>query len=372
MTFRRRGTALLVATSFIVVLAITGIANFLTTRLLHEAKEENYKLMRDVLQSIVKSTEDKALSRAEMIASMNGVRDSLVARDRAKLLEECERMFKIQDEKYGVSRGQFHLPPGISFLRLHNPKKFGDDQSVSRPMLGDVNVNDVLRTGLEITPAGPTISAIVPVDDDSGKLAGSFEIGLELPPMLDKIKEAYNIEAAVFVEEKLLKELATELGGDVLTPKNRVGRYIRYYSTHPELASMLVTDKEIEILEARHYDKTVEGTMWGVQLVPLYTYNGKQVGVYALAINQAQENAAAGRARVWQFLTALFAVVAFAGVVLVVVRGLLLSPVQALGERMKALADGDASQPADPIDTYADEVQPLAEGYERLRKERQS
>ena len=144
--------------------------------------------------------------------------------------------------------------------------------------------------------SGPAISGIVPVTDDNGKHVGSFEIGMELPPMLDKIKEAYNIEASAFIEEKALEELATDLGGDIMTPKNRVGRFIRYYATHPDLAAQLITDKDIEISEPVHFDRTVAGTLWGVQLVPMYLYNGKQVGVYALAINQAQEKAGAGRA----------------------------------------------------------------------------
>jgi methyl-accepting chemotaxis protein len=370
--FRRRGTAILVFASIITILAITAIANFLTTRLLEEAKEENYKLMRDVLASVRKSTEDRALNRAEIIANMNGPRDALAARDRGKLLEECARMFKIQDEKYGVNIGQFHTPPGIAFLKLHKPDKFGDDETGYRPMVTDVNMNHVIRQGLGITKTGPAISGIVPVTDDAGKHVGSFEIGMELPPMLDKIKEAYNIEAAVFIDEKQLKDLATDLGGDILTPKNRVGRYIRFYATHPDLAASLVTDKEVEILEPFHFDRTVAGTLWGVQLVPMYTYNGKQIGVYALAINQAQEKAGAGRARVWQLLSALFAIVMLAGLILVIVRGMLLAPVESLGLRMKALADGDPSQPADDLDTYADEVRPLAESYERLRKEKQS
>lgn len=372
MKFRRRGTAILVFASILTVLAITAIANFLTTRLLAEAKEENYKLMRDVLASIRKSTEDRAINRAEIIANMNGPRDALAAGDRAKLLEECARMFKIQDEKYGVNIGQFHTPPGTVFLRLNAPERFGDDQSTSRPMVADVNTNHVLRQGLGITRSGPAISGIVPVTDDAGKHVGSFEIGMELPPMLDKIKEAYNIEASAFIDEKVLKEQAPDVGGDIMTPKNRVGRYIRYYATHPDLAAQLVTDKDIEIAEPVHFDRTVAGTLWGVQLVPMYLYNGKQVGVYALAINQSQEASGAGRARVWQALAALFAAVFVSGVVLIVVRGLLLSPVESLGERMKALANGDPAQPADDLETYPDEVRPLAEAYEQLRKERRS
>ncbi len=372
MNFRRRGTAILVLATLLTIVAMTAIESFLTKRLLDEAKEENYKLMRDVLASVRRGTEEKAVNRAEMIAMTTSVREAFVARNRKELLEEVGPMFKVLDEKYGVNTGQFHVPPGVSFLRLHNPEKHGDDQTSYRPMLTDVNENHVVRQGIMITRTGPAIGGIVPISDPSGKHVGSFEIGMELPPMLDQIKDAYNIEASVFVEEDLLEEVATDLKGDIMSPKNRVGRYIRFYATHPQLAASLVTDKDIEVSEPVHFDRTVEGTYWGVQLVPLYTYNGKQVGVYALAINQSQEKGAAGRARVWQLLSAVFAIVILAGVVLIVVRGLLLAPVQSLGQRLKALADGDPAQPADDLDAYVDELRPMAEAYERLRKEKQS
>jgi hypothetical protein len=368
--FRRRGTAILVLSSILVILAITATANLLTGRLLHAAKEENYKLMRDVLSSVLTTTQNRALERAEIIASTKSVREAFIARDRPRLSAELQHVFKIQDEKYGMAVAQFHVPPGVSFLRLHDPATFGDDQSGYRHIVADVNANHLIRQGIGVSRTGPAISAMVPIDDDAGKYVGSFEVGLEFAPMLEKMKRAFDIEATVFIDEHVLTEVATKLPGEVMTAKNRVGRYIRFYATHPGLSSILVTDKEVEVLEPTHYERAVDGTSWGVQLVPLYDYNGKQIGVWALATNQADEKAAAGRARVWQILGALFAAVFMAGVILVVVRGLLLAPIETLGQRMAALADGDASRPADDLDTYADEVRALAESYERLRKQR--
>jgi len=366
---RSRGTAILILASLLTIALLTGVAAFLTNRQLADAKDENFRLMREVLSSVQKSTEDRAISRAEIIASMSSVRTAFIARDRERLLAECAQMFKIQDEKYGVSNGQFHLPPGVSFLRLHKPTVFGDDQTSYRPMLTEANAKHVPLRGIAISRSGPSVAGVVPIADDSGKHVGSFEIGLEFAPMLDKIKQAYNIEASVFIEEKILREIATDLGGDVMTPKNRVGRYMRYYATHPDLAAALVTAKEIDVKQPTQFDRAHQGTRWAIQLIPLHTYDGRQVGVYALALNESGEKTAAGRARVWQLLAALFGSVFLSGAVLVIVRGLLLAPVQSLGERMGLLVAGDASHPADELDTYVEEVQPIAESYERLRSE---
>jgi methyl-accepting chemotaxis protein len=370
--FRRNGPGLLILASIVVILGITAASHLLTKGLLDSAKANEYRLMREVLASILKSTEDRALVRAELVASSEAVRSAFVARDRPKLLAETERMFKIQQEKYGLDQAQFHVPPGVSFLRLHNPAKFGDDQTSYRPMLTDVNANKVLRRGVAITKAGPAISGIVPMFDDAGKHVGSFEMGLEFAPMLDKIKQAYGIEAAVYIDEKLLRDIATDLGGDILTPKNRVGRFMRYHATHPDLIAALVTDREVDVTGPANYERVFNGTLWGVQLVPMYSYSGKQLGVYALATNMSDAQSAARRAQIWALLAALLGVVGMSATILVVVRGVVLRPVAALGERMQALADGDASQPADPLDSYAEELVPLATSYERLRKERES
>jgi len=345
----------------------TGVSLLLTSQMLGNAEADSFRLMRDVLTSTLRATEEKALVRAELVSAMPAVRTAFNQRDRAKLLLETQDMFKEQAEKYGLDQAQFHVPPGVSFLRLHRPEKFGDDQTSYRPMLTEVNRDKVLRKGVAITRAGPAIAGVVPIFDDAGLHTGSFEMGLEFSPMLDKIKQSYGLEAAVFIDEKMLREISTDLGGDVLTPEKRVGKYIRFHATHPVLMRSLVLDRDVSVTDATSYERIVSGTPWGVQLVPMYNYMNKQIGVYALGMDFSVTRAAQGRSRVWQGLAALFGVVLTAGMILIVVRGLLLSPLKTLNDRFAALAEGDASQPADPVDSYCDELKTLASNYERLR-----
>jgi hypothetical protein len=190
--------------------------------------------------------------------------------------------------------------------------------------------------------------------------------------MLDKIKQAYNLETAVFIDEKMLREISTDMPADVLSPQNRVGKYIRYYATNPELVRALVKDGDVDATEPKSYSRRFAGTPWGVQLVPMYNYANKQVGMYSLAMDFSEMRGSEGRVRAWQALAALFAIVALSGIILVVIRGVLLAPLRGLNERMSALADGDASKPADPADSYCEELQTLAANYERLRSERES
>lgn len=368
---RRRAPVLLIGTTLLVIAVMTAISQLLTNRLLQNAHAEDFHLMQQIFTTVLKGAEDRALVRAELVTAMPAVRTAFANRDRPKLLAECKDMFREQEEKYGLDQGQFHVPPGVSFLRLHKPEAFGDEQASYRPMLADAQQTQALRKGIAITKAGPTITGIVPVQDDAGKFVGTFEMGLELAPVVDRLKEGYGFEAAIYFEEKQLRELATDMPPEIVTPKNRVGKYIRYHATHPDLMAALVLDRDVDVTEAKSYEREVMGRAYGVQLLPVFNFANKQIGVVAIADDFGDEKAEARRARVWQLLSALFGVVLLAGLIIIVLRGYVFSPLAALNERMAALAAGDASKPAEPMDGYAEELSDLAESYEKIRAGKQ-
>jgi methyl-accepting chemotaxis protein len=132
--------------------------------------------------------------------------------------------------------------------------------------------------------------------------------------------------------------------------------------------SALVKDTDVDITEVATYDRLANGSTWGVELVPLYDFNNHQIGVFALAKDFSDVVGMEGRARIWQILACIFAIVLLAGAILVVIRGVLLRPLASLNSRMAALAGGDASQPADDPSSYCQELRDLAENYERLRE----
>jgi len=369
--FRHIAPTVIIGTASIIIVAITAIAQILTARLVSTAHEGDYDLMRRAFTSTLKAMEDEAASDAEIVASIPSVRAALAKRDRAALQAETLGMFKNIEAKYAIDQAQFHIPPGISFLRLHDPGKFGDDLTSYRPMLAEAIHEKGLRKGVAITRGGPAIFGIVPILDDKGELIGSFEMGLEFGPVLDDIKTAYGLEGAVFFEEKVLREIATDIEPDIVTPKNRVGKYIRYHATHPEVMSTVVTDKDVEITQPKRFERMVSGVPYGVQLMPLYNYANKQIGVVAIAMSFQEDKTLARRAIIWQVLAGVFGVVIMAGAVLVTIRGFLLAPLAGINERMRALAAGDTSRPAEPLDDYCDELRMLATSYEQLRTRNQ-
>lgn len=368
MRFRTSAPAILIIAVAIVIAAISLLAQLSTHRLVAVAHAGDYELMSHAFSSTLKAMEDEAASDAELFANMPAVRGAFAAKDRDKLFAECRESYRMMEEKYAIDQAQFHLPPGVSFLRLGTPEKFGDEQASYRPMLAEVHEEKSLRKGIDITRLGPAIFGITPVYDAAGTFLGSFEMGLEFGPVLDELKQNFSLEGAVFFEEKQLQQISTELPADMISPKNRVGKYIRYHATHTELTAALVSDKDVEITTAKTYERTVAGVPWGVQLIPLYNYAHKQIGVVAIAASFDEDKTLATRALIWQVLAGLIGVVLLAGLVLVVLRGTLLRPLAVLSERMTALAAGDTSQPVDAPEHFCEEMTSLAQSYEKLRE----
>jgi len=372
MRFRRSAPRSLIAVITLVTLALTGVAMLLTTRLLERSHEGDYELMRHIFDAKLKSLQDEAVETAEIVVNMPSVRQAFLARDRQKLIAECRQMYLVQKEKYGLDRSEFHEASGVNFLRLHQPDKFGDDDTNNRPMLVEAHRNKSIRLGIEVGAFGPSVSAIVPMLDDAGKFSGSFEMALDFEPVLDELKTAFEFDGAVFIDERLLREVATSLPGDAMSSRNRVGPYIRLHTSHEDLLAALVSDRDVDVAEPRNYERVAAGTQWGVQLIPLYDHAHKRIGVVSLVHNFGDDESTANRTFIWQALAALFAIVAMAGAILIVIRGWLVAPLAALNERMSALVQGTETLPADPVDSYCDELQPLAKNYEELRTRRES
>lgn len=362
----------MIAAVIVVVATISVVSNAISHRMVASFETGQFALMSSMLQSKFRGAEGKAIATAETIAAMPAVRKAFSDKNRAELLAATQEPFRVQHEKYGISQAQFHIAPAESFLRVHRPESFGDDQSKFRQMVVEVNREKSIRKGIEITTSGVGIFGTMPMSDASGGAVGSFEVGMEIGPLLDELKKAYGFELALFIDEKTLRETAKSMKADIFSDQNRVGPYVKFYSTHPELLRSLVTDADIGITEDSHYMRDSGGVPHGVLLQPVYNYAKKQIGVVAVAANFSQTRSADGQAVAWQTLLGVLSAVLLIGVILVVVRGMLLRPLEVLSTHTSALADGETGPEALRSEEWCDEMQALANHCARLAKRAES
>ena len=200
MKFRRDVPAFLIAAVTVVVCVMAWLSHFLFSGFTATVEQSQLTLMRQIIEFNLNGTGQKALARTEIVTELPTIKRLFIARDRAGLLAETQRMFQVQKEKYGVDQGQFHVSPATSFLRLHAPEKFGDDLLKSRPLVVAVNRDKTPQAAFGVGYSGPAMFGVVPIKDESGQHVGTYEMGLDLGLVLDGLKGAYGLELALFVD----------------------------------------------------------------------------------------------------------------------------------------------------------------------------
>jgi methyl-accepting chemotaxis protein len=367
MKFRRSAPLILISTIALVVVAASIISSLLFTNMISSVEAKQFSLMHSIVAFNLKGAEDRALARAAMIADLPRARALFAAQDRAGLLAEYSKMFADQKDKYGVDQAQFHSLPATSFLRLQAPADFGDDLSKFRPIVVAVNRDQISRKGFAIARSGPAIFGVVPMFDPQEKHIGSFEVGIAFDRLLDNLKNAYNIEMAVFIDETPLHEFGKGIDPGVFSDQNRVGKFIRFHSTNAAVFQSLVSDKDLNITENPQYTREALGVTYGVVLVPLRNGAGDVIGMVAATSDFSASRSSRGRAFIWQALIALFSIVLLVGVTLIIIRGTLLRPLEVITARFATLSTGDQSAEIPEPDRLCDELKGLAQQYEELR-----
>ncbi len=361
---------------FAVVALTLAITTYASTQLFSnftsDIERGQFELMQATVESKLRVTEGRAASRAAMIVDMPSVRRLFAARDRDGLNAELHDVWTTQHDQYGAAMMQFHTPPGISFLRLHHPEQFGDDLTTYRPLVVAVNADHAPHVGNALSRSGPSVTAIAPVLDAAGAYIGSFEVGMDFGPVLDDLDESYGLVSSLFILEAPLREIATSMDASVLDDEHRVGPYMRLASTNAELSRALVTSTDLtHVEEPTRYVRETPSAPYGVLLYPIRTSSGDAIGVISVARDFSSTRSATGRSRVWQALLALLAVVVLWGVIAIVVRGMLLSPVLLIAERLRQVARGEASEPIPDAEKLPAEIRALAESHELLRQKEQ-
>ncbi|MDB5604489.1 MAG: methyl-accepting chemotaxis protein [Bradyrhizobium sp.] len=137
-----------------------------------------------------------AMALSAAIAAMPQVADEVAKGDRdgvMKLLGETTAALKAQ----GIRFVNLIAPPATIFLRLHEPKTFGDDISGRRKTVVTANDKGVPVVGVERGRATLAVFAMTPVMRD-GKSRFVVDVGTELgKEFADRIKQRLGVDIAI-------------------------------------------------------------------------------------------------------------------------------------------------------------------------------
>ena len=197
----RFGSAL-VGVSLATALVIGLATNSYFTTMIARAEKVELQGHFDQLAQAIDARSLQAEAMASLVAALPGAAEKVETGERDALAAQMVPVFKALAKPYAVEQFQFHLPPATSFLRAHQPAKFGDDLSKIRETVVRTNTVKTNTRGLEIGRAGLGVRGVVPLVAE-GRHIGSVEFGLSFgKPFFDEFKAGHKVESGLLVPEE--------------------------------------------------------------------------------------------------------------------------------------------------------------------------
>ncbi len=146
---------------------------------------------------IIKNGDINALATVlDVILQDNRFKNIYLEKDRLALFDYGQSLFNDIKEHYGITHFYFHLPEGITFVRLHNKTLF--DDKVDRLTFKQAVDSKIIGSGIELGKTAFALRVVKPYYDDD-KLIGYIELGQEIDHFLKILKEKTQNNYSIFV-----------------------------------------------------------------------------------------------------------------------------------------------------------------------------
>lgn len=367
MQLRIKVPLLITLVTFIASLLLTLFFYQTSLQSIENNQKEELATTVTLIQKYTDEQTKKALSRAELVASLPSVQQAFRAKDRDQLAQILVPTFLIQRDRYEVRDAHFHVPPATSFLRLFYLKNYGEDLTSFRETVVITNQKQEPQSGVEISRHGLNIRGVVPISDAQGAI-GSFEVGMSFNGVLEAVKQVTGFELGVFVDNELMTKVATGLPApesDRIIGGLRNESATNWGFIRPLLSPDLLRKVNDTTLKVQKID----GVDYGIALVPLLDFKGKKIGVIVAGKSFQALTSQANAILVNSLVIALFEVIVLAGTATILFNGLLMRPVVAVGSYITSLAIGDAvAKSIEDLAIRKDEVGKIARGCELLQQ----
>ena len=331
-------------TSVVMALALTAYMD----RIIGESQTRELNRHFERFSGSLRDNAAKAEALAALTAKLPPVQQAMAAGDRDALLALFGAAFKSLKDGYGIEQFQFHTPPATSFLRVHQPQKFGDDLSSFRATVVKANADHQPVGGLETGKAGLGLRGIVPVTDGAGKPVGSVEFGLSLgKAMFEDFKRETGAD--------LILHLASDKGFDTaMGTTGDDGRLSGDQMRTAMAGGSVIGDAT-----------SADGKSLAVLGRALLDYSGKPIGVLEVAMDVSAWDSQRNDSRITAIGLALMTLLLASGLGLVLARGIS-QPVRAVTRAMSAFTHDDFSVPIPALDRH-DEVGQMAQAVAVFR-----
>lgn len=264
-------------------------------------------------------------------------------RQRDLLNERNQPIFKLLKKEFAVRQFQFHLPPATSFLRVHKPKKFGDDLSGFRKTVIQTNQSQQRIRGLEKGVAGIGIRGLAPVSHN-GKHIGSVEFGMSFgQPFFDNFKLDHKVDVAL--------QIPSEQKFKVFGSTFKVEQF-----SNTEQLRKIMQDNPI------HQDVVIDDLNYTLYQRSITDFSGKPVGVVSILINNEESIERINTTRLNLIIIGIVALII--GIIIAyLLAGSIVNPINRATSAMSDIAQGDGDLTHRIETDSQDEVAELAQAF---------
>jgi methyl-accepting chemotaxis protein len=219
---RSIGVRLVLAIALTVAVAcgVVGTFSVMEQRSLTQlALEQQLKLQYDNVVAALEYEGRAARAISSVVAALPPVADAIGRGDRdalVALLADAHVALKAQ----GIPRMMIALPPATVFLRIQDPKSYGDDASGRRTTIVASGKTGKPIVGVEMGPEALAIYGMTPIMRDDKNLA-IVDVGVNFgKEFASRIKGRYGVDIAVHsYDGKSFKKLISTFGDEaVATP----------------------------------------------------------------------------------------------------------------------------------------------------------
>ncbi|MBF0317415.1 MAG: HAMP domain-containing protein [Nitrospirae bacterium] len=237
--------------------------------------------------------------------------------------------------KYGIKQFQFHLPVAMSFLRLHQPSKHGDDLSSFRRTVVTVNTQKRPVIGLEVGRGELGLRVVYPVEAD-GNHVGSAEFGGDIDPILSMAAGTTGAQYAVGIFSEVFKD-AKRFDNK---PEDIVKGNIVFFQSFGHDVQRLLPTLSLDKLKGLH--RAGSGT-FAADTFPIKDYSGNEVGKIFVLKDMTASVKEMERHLTGQAIGLILSVIIVTTIIYFIIVSVIVKPLQHAANITNRLADGDLS-----------------------------
>ncbi len=319
--------------SFIIIGTAIVMLNYnkLQTNLLQRT-EKDFLRVQELFYQISKTQASNLQMALESVINSKELISKFENGDRDGLAKDLVPFFKDRLKPvYGIKQFQFHIPKATSYLRVHKPSKFGDDLSSFRGTVVYTNETQKPAVGVEVGRGGPGLRVVLPVYGSKQQHLGSVEFGGGLTSILKQIANLYSVEYAIGIEDKIFKKAKRFQGKPTDVRKGDV----IYYEYSSDQANLHVND-----MPRITIDRVILDGNLATYSFPIYDFLENIVG-YVTVFEDLSEEKNHIQVELLKFTAWIFGLMGVASLLMVIILGRIISPLNEFIHVLDGLTDGD-------------------------------